>query len=58
MTRPSGRAPEEMRPVTFVRRFARHAEGTALIEVGDTQVLCTASVEDSVPAFLRSKDQG
>ncbi|MGH8180704.1 MAG: ribonuclease PH, partial [Steroidobacteraceae bacterium] len=49
MTRPSGRAPEEMRPVTFVRRFAKHAEGAVLIEVGDTQVLCTASVEDSVP---------
>jgi ribonuclease PH len=58
MTRPSGRAPDEMRPVSFARRFARHAEGAALIEVGDTQVLCTASVEDGVPAFLRGKDQG
>ena len=58
MTRPSGRAADEMRPVTFTRRFAKHAEGAVLIEAGDTQVLCTASVEDSVPAFLRGKDQG
>ena len=58
MTRPSGRAPEEMRAVTFAHRFAKHAEGAVLIEVGDTQVLCTASVEDSVPAFLRGKEQG
>ena len=58
MTRASGRAPEEMRPVSFSRRFAKHAEGSVLIEVGDTQVLCTASVEDTVPAFLRGKDQG
>jgi ribonuclease PH len=58
MTRPSGRAPEEMRPVSFTRRFAKHAEGAVLIEVGDTQVLCTASVEDGVPHFLRGKDQG
>ena len=58
MTRASGRAPDEMRPVTFTRRFAKHAEGAVLIEVGDTQVLCTASVEDTVPAFLRGKEQG
>ncbi len=58
MTRPSGRAADEMRPVSFTRRFARHAEGAILIEAGDTQVLCTASVEDTVPAFLRGKDQG
>jgi ribonuclease PH len=47
-----------MRPVSFTRRFAKHAEGAILIEVGDTQVLCTASVEDTVPAFLRGKEQG
>jgi ribonuclease PH len=47
-----------MRAVTFAHRFAKHAEGSVLIEVGDTQVLCTASVEDSVPAFLRGKEQG
>ena len=58
MTRPSGRAPEEMRPVSFTRGFAKHAEGAVLIAVGDTQVLCTASVEETVPAFLRGKDQG
>ncbi|MDE2450388.1 MAG: ribonuclease PH [Gammaproteobacteria bacterium] len=58
MTRPSGRAPDEMRPVSFSRRFAKHAEGAVLIEVGDTHVLCTASIEDGVPAFLRGKDQG
>jgi len=58
MTRPSGRAPDEMRPVSFTRRFAKHAEGAVLIEVGDTHVLCTASVEDTVPAFLRGKNRG
>ena len=58
MTRPSGRAPDQMRPVSFTRRFAKHAEGAVLAEFGDTQVLCTASVEDSVPAFLRGKGQG
>src|SRR5579883_1252400 len=58
MTRPSGRAPDEMRPVSFARRFAKHAEGAVLIEVGDTQVLCTASVEETVPPFLRGKEQG
>jgi ribonuclease PH len=58
MARPSGRAPDELRPVRFTRRHAKHAEGSVLIEFGDTQVLCTASVEDSVPQFLRGKSQG
>ena len=58
MTRPSGRDADQMRPVTFTRRFAKHAEGAVLVEFGDTQVLCTASVEESVPAFLRGKAQG
>ena len=58
MTRPSGRDAEQMRPVTFTRRFAKHAEGAVLVEFGDTQVLCTASVEETVPAFLRGKGQG
>jgi len=58
MTRPSGRSPDELRPVSFTRRFTKHAEGSVLIQFGDTQVLCTASVEDSVPAFLRGKGQG
>jgi ribonuclease PH len=47
-----------MRQVAFTRRFTKHAEGSVLVEFGDTQVLCTASVEDSVPPFLRGKGQG
>lgn len=58
MTRPSRRAPDELRPVSFSRRFAKHAEGTVLVEFGDTHVLCTASIEESVPHFLRGKGQG
>jgi ribonuclease PH len=58
MARPSGRAPDELRRVSFERRHAKHAEGSVLVEFGDTQVLCTASVEDSVPHFLRGKGQG
>lgn len=58
MNRPSGRAPDELRSVKLTRGFARHAEGSVLIECGDTQVLCTASVEDTVPQFLRGKSQG
>src|SRR5215472_10064746 len=56
--RPSGRASDELRQVSFTRRHARHAEGVVLVEFGDTQVLCTASVEEGVPAFLRGKAQG
>jgi ribonuclease PH len=58
MARPSGRASDELRRVSFERRHAKHAEGSVLVEFGDTQVLCTASVEDSVPHFLRGKGQG
>jgi ribonuclease PH len=58
MSRPSGRSPDELRPVTFTRRFTKHAEGSVLVEYGDTRVLCTASVEETVPAFLRGKGQG
>ena len=58
MARPSGREPDQLRPVRFTRRFAKHAEGSVLVEFGDTHVLCTASVEDSVPPFLRGKGQG
>jgi ribonuclease PH len=58
MARPSGRAPDELRRVSFERRFAKHAEGSVLIEFGDTQVLCTASVEETIPPFLRGKGQG
>ena len=58
MPRPSGRAPDELRHVRFSRRHAKHAEGSVLVEFGDTQVLCTASVEEGVPPFLRGKGQG
>ena len=56
--RPSGRAPDQLRAVRFTRHFTRHAEGSVLVEFGDTRVLCTASIEDKVPGFLRGKGQG
>jgi len=56
--RPSGRAPDQMRELTFEPGFTRHAEGSCLVSFGDTRVLCTASVEDKVPPFLRGKGQG
>ncbi len=56
--RPSGRAPEELREIVIKRNYTRHAEGSVLICCGDTQVLCTASVEERVPAFLRGKGEG
>jgi ribonuclease PH len=58
MSRPSNRAPDELRPVTFTRRFTKHAGGSVLVQFGDTHVLCTASVEETVPSFLRGKGQG
>ena len=58
VARPSGRAPDRMRDVTIQRGFTRHAEGSVLVAFGDTRVLCTASVENRVPAFLRGKDEG
>jgi ribonuclease PH len=57
-SRSAGRTPDQMRPVRIQRGFSRHAEGSALIEFGDTRVLCTASVEERVPAFLRDRKQG
>lgn len=57
-SRPSGRAPDELRAIKITRRFTRHAEGSVLVEFGDTQVLCTATVEETVPSFLRNKGQG
>ena len=51
--RPSGRAPDEMRPVQFITNYTRHAAGSVLAEFGDTRVLCTASVEDRVPPRMR-----
>ena len=56
--RPSGRAPDELRAVRFTRRYTRHAEGSVLVEFGDTKVLCTATIENGVPAFLRNSGQG
>ena len=56
--RPSGRAHDELRPIKITRNFTRHAEGSVLIECGDTRVLCNASVENSVPGFLRGKGKG
>jgi ribonuclease PH len=56
--RPSGRAPDELRQVRITRRFTRHAEGSVLVEFGDTRVLCTASVEEGVPSFLRNTGRG
>jgi len=56
--RPSGRAPDELRPITITRHYTKHAEGSVLIEFGDTKVLCNASVEEKVPGFLRGQGQG
>jgi ribonuclease PH len=56
--RPSGRALDELRAVRITRRFTRHAEGSVLIEFGETRVLCTASVEETIPAFLRNTGRG
>ncbi len=56
--RPSGRRADEMRPLRITRRYTRHAEGSVLIEAGHTRVICTASVEEGVPSFLKGKGQG
>ncbi|MEH6617504.1 MAG: ribonuclease PH [Porticoccus sp.] len=58
MSRPSGRRPEQLRKVKITRNYTKHAEGSVLVEFGDTKVICTASVENSVPRFLRGKGQG
>ena len=52
--RPSGRTPEQSRDIRITRHYTRHAEGSVLVEFGDTKVICTASVENKVPAFFRS----
>jgi len=57
-SRPSGRRADELRAVKITRGFTRHAEGSVLVAMGDTQVLCTVSVEEGVPAFLKGKGQG
>ena len=56
--RPSGRQPDEMRPVSFERNFTCHAEGSVLVSFGNTKVLCTASVEQQIPRWLKGKGQG
>jgi ribonuclease PH len=56
--RPSGRAPDQLRDIRITRRFTRHAEGSVLIEFGETRVLCTVSVEERVPPWLKGKGQG
>jgi ribonuclease PH len=56
--RPSGRAADELRALTLTRRYTRHAEGSVLVELGDTRVLCTASVDESLPPFLRGGTRG
>ena len=58
MTRSSGRGPEQLREVLIQRNFTRHAEGSVLVAFGDTRVICTASVEEGVPGFLRGRGQG
>ena len=56
--RPSQRQPDALRPVRLTRHYTKHAEGAVLVEFGDTKVICTASVEESVPGFLKGKGQG
>jgi ribonuclease PH len=56
--RPSGRAPEQMRDIRFTRHYTRHAEGSVLVEFGDTKVLCTASVEERVPPWMKGQGRG
>ncbi len=56
--RPNGRAPDELRPIRFNRNYTKHAEGSVLVAYGDTKVLCSASVEERVPKFLKNTRQG
>ncbi|NLA57601.1 MAG: ribonuclease PH [Firmicutes bacterium] len=58
MVRVDGRKPDELRKVKIIRNFNKYAEGSVLIEAGDTKVICTASIEDKVPPFLRGNGQG
>ena len=57
-SRPSGRATHQLRDVEIIRNYTKHAEGSVLVKFGDTHVLCTASVEEKVPGFLKGKGQG
>ena len=56
--RPSQRRPDQLRPIRFTRGYTRHAEGSVLVEFGDTRVLCNASVEERVPPFLKGQGRG
>jgi len=56
--RPSGRAPDQLRPIKLTRAYTKHAEGSVLVEFGDTRVLCTASIDTKVPPFLKGTGQG
>lgn len=56
--RPSGRSPDQLRPIRLTRHYTKHAEGSVLIECGDTKVICTATVDENVPRFLKGKGQG
>jgi ribonuclease PH len=56
--RPDGRGPDELRPAKVTTSYLRHAEGSCLIELGDTRVVCAASVEEKLPAFLKGKGEG
>jgi ribonuclease PH len=56
--RPSGRAPAELRAIKLTRNYTKHAEGSVLVEFGDTKVICTASVSEGVPRFLKGKGEG
>src|SRR5579862_6117090 len=58
MPRPDGRAPDEMRPVRITRGYMKYAEGSCLAEFGDTKVICTATVEEKVPPFLKNSGKG
>ena len=57
-SRPSGRTVDQLRAIRITRQYTKHAEGSVLIECGDTKVICTASIEDKVPGFLKGKGQG
>ncbi|EXU76344.1 MULTISPECIES: ribonuclease PH [Erwinia] len=56
--RPAGRSAQQVRPVTLTRHYTKHAEGSVLVEFGDTKVLCTATIEEGVPRFLKGQGQG
>ena len=58
ISRPSGRQPDQLRDISLTRHYTKHAEGSVLVAFGDTKVLCNASVEDSVPRFLKGSGQG